>query len=301
MKKNPKHWLKKNGGQILLHIVLIMLALIYIIPLLTLVSASFTDESVLTDPSAGFSILPRKFSLEAYKQVFANPKQILDAYKVTIIYSFAATLLTLLVQGMMAYPLSRPTFVLRNPINFLVFFTMIFSGGLVPSYIINTTLLNLGNKIWIYILPGLVSAWNLTIIRTSYRNVPQELIEAARLEGASEVYICFKIVIPLCKATLASVGFLFLVGKWNDWMTTSIYIRDMELYSLQFLLQRVLREAEYIESMISEGIMSNTAQKVPTESFRYAMAVVAAGPMLVVFPMFQKFFAKGMTIGSVKG
>lgn len=292
---------KQNRGQVALQIIFILISACYILPLMLVVSASFTDEAVLTDVQYGFSLFPRVFSLEAYKQVFANPTQLIDSYKITITYSVIATALEIIVLGMMAYPLSRPTFILRKPINFLIIFAMIFAPGMVPSYMLNTRYLHLDNTIWIYILPSIMSAWNLIIIRTNYRAVPFELIEAARLEGANETYICFRIVMPLSKAALASIGFLFLVNCWNNWMTASIYIRDVDKYSLQYMLQRILREAEFIKSMVDQGMLSADAQKVPEESYRYAMAVVSAGPMLVVFPFFQKYFAKGMTLGSVKG
>ncbi len=291
---------KKNiGGQVALHIIFILICICYIVPLMLTVSAAFTSEKALSQ--GGFSILPKEFSLDAFKLVFKSPEQILNSYKTTITFSAISTFLAVLVMGIMAYPLSRPNFVFRKVITFIVFFTMLFSAGLVPSYMVNTQILHLKNTIWIYILPGLVSAWNLIVIRTSYKGLPYELIESAKLDGASEWTICFKIVMPLCKATLATIGFLFLVGKWNDWVTSSIYIRNPDLYSLQYLLQKILREAQILKQMAAADPTFSTAGLMPTESLRYAMAVVAGGPMLVVFPFFQKYFAKGMTIGAVKG
>lgn len=288
----------KGGGQTALHIIFILLTIAYLVPLLLVVSASFSSEQSLM--ASGFSLIPGDFTLDAYRAVFSNPAQILQSYKITILFSAAATLLTVLIMGVMAYPLSRPGFVLKNPITFFVFFTMLFSGGMVPSYLLITRYLHLDDTIWVYILPSLVSAYNLIIIRTNYKNIPGELIEAAKIDGARELYICFKIVMPLSKATLASIGFLFLVGKWNDWLTASLYIRNPDLYSLQYLLQRILREVEYLKQLAELNMLTG-AEAVPTESVRYAMALVAAGPMLVVFPFFQKYFAKGMTIGAVKG
>lgn len=274
------------------------MAAVYLVPLLLVISASFTDEKALM--SAGFSLFPKVFSLEAYKSVFSNPVQILRSYGVTITFSAIATFLSVLVMGVMAYPLSRDNFVLKKPITFFVFFTMLFSGGMVPSYLLITKYLHLDDTIWAYILPSLVSAYNLIIIKTNYKNIPTELIEAAKIDGAKELYICFKIVMPLSKATLASIGFLFLVAKWNDWLTTSLYIRDPNLYTLQYLLQRILREAEYLKQLAEANMLTGT-EVFPTESVRYAMALVAAGPMLAVFPFFQKYFAKGITLGAVKG
>lgn len=295
-----KHYKKRESkvGQIMLHAVFILISICYILPLMLSISAAFTSEQALSQ--GGFSLLPKEFSLDAFKLVFKNPEQILNSYKTTIFFSAVSTILSITVMGIMAYPLSRQNFVMRKGITFYVFFTMLFSAGLVPSYLVNTQILHLKNTIWIYILPGLVSAWNLIVIRTNYKSLPVELIESAKLDGASEFMICFKIVMPLSKATLASIAFLFLVGKWNDWATASIYIRDPDLYSLQYLLQKILREAQMLKQMALTD-PSLTAGLAPTESLRYAMAVVAGGPMLVVFPFFQKYFSKGMTIGAVKG
>jgi len=272
----------------------------YILPLLIVVSASFTDESELA--RTGFSVIPTKVSFAAYEAIFRNPWQIINSYITTVTYSVVGTFLSVLVMALLAYPLVRKTFRIRKIVNFYVLFTMLFSGGLVPSFIINTRYLHLDNTIWIYILPGIVSAYNLFIIKAGYINVPNELIEAAKIDGASEYYICFKIMIPLSKATLATVAFLILIAKWNDWYTASVYIQNIKLHSLQYLLQKILNEAEMLKQMTNEaGIIVDVDRVMPLETLKYAMAMVAAGPMLVVFPIFQKYFVKGMTIGAVKG
>ena len=285
-------------GQIVLHAVFIVLVLMYIIPFILTISISFSDETSLI--RNGYSLIPHVFSLEAYKMVFNNPAQIFQSYKVTIIFTVTATALSVLVMGVMAYPLSRPNFRFRGPLSFYVLFTMLFSGGMVPTYLLIVKYLHLDNTIWVYILPGLVSAYNLIIIRTNYRSLPEELIEAAKMDGATELYICFKIVMPLCKPVLASVGFLFFVAKWNDWNTALLYITDPKLYSLQYLLQKILNEAEFLKQLAEAGELMG-GEVFPSESYRYAMALVAAGPVLCVFPFFQKYFAKGMTLGGVKG
>ncbi len=289
---------KKNLGQLFLYVFFIIVAILYICPLMVVISASLTTEKSLT--GTGFSLLPLEFTLEAYKAVFEHPEQIIDSYIVTILFSGIGTALSVLIMGLAAYPLSRDTFRLKNIITFYFFFTMLFGGGMVPSYILNTRYLHLNDTIWIYILPSLVSAYSLIIIKTSYRSIPVELIEAAKIDGGSEMFICFRIIMPLSKATLASIGFLKLVGAWNEWFTATIYIRNPKLYSLQYLLQRILREIEYVKQMAELNSFADAAN-LPAETVRYAMAIVAAGPMLVVFPFFQKYFVKGMTIGAVKG
>lgn len=297
--KLSEKW-RKHRGQVLLHSCFLLLCVCYVVPILLVISASFTDEEYLA--RYGFAILPQNFTVAAYEEVFRNPTQILWSYGTTAAYSLLGTGLSVLVMALMAYPLARSSFKLKRPLNFFVLFTMLFNAGMVPNYILNTRYLHLDNTIWIYILPGIVSAYNLFILKAGYLGIPEELIEAAKLDGASEFYICFKIMIPLAKATLATVAFLILVSKWNDWYTASIYVQDPKLISLQYLLQKILNEAEFMKQLANQGgIVVDTSKVIPLESLKYAMAMVAAGPMLVVFPFFQKYFVKGMTIGAVKG
>ena len=181
---------------------------------------------------------------------------------------------------------------------------MIFSGGLIPSYIINTRMLHLQNTIWVYIFPTLASAWNVLIMRSFVKGLSESIFEAARIDGASEYRILFRIILPLSVPVLATLGFKGLIVRWNDWNTALIYIREPKLYSLQYLLQKILREAEYLKKLADEAIniQSGVAlDETPSESLRFAMAVIASGPMLVVFPFFQKYLAKGLVVGSVKG
>ena len=244
------------------------------------------------------------FSLEAYKYVFRSPEQLINSYKVTIFYSIAGTLLSMLVMTLTAYPLSRKNYRYRKPVMFFIFFTMLFSGGLVPSYILITKYLHLGNSIWVYILPYLANAWYIIVIRTFFQGLPSELVESAKIDGGSELLIFFRIILPLSKPVLATVSLLTLLTRWNDWNTALLYIRDTNLFSLQYLLQKILREAQFIKSMAESspvaGISMDTSN-IPSETVRYAMCIVAAGPMLVIFPFFQKYFAKGLTVGAVKG
>ena len=287
---------KKNKGQIALHMVFLVLMAVYILPILVLIASSFTDETALIQN--GYSLIPSVFSMEAYETAFRNPMKMILAYGVNIFYTIAATALSTLVIALLAYPLSRDTFIWRKQLNFFVYFTMLFSGGLVPSYLLIRNILHMDDTIWVYIVPCLVSAYNVLIVRTSYRAIPNELVEAAKIDGARELYICFRIIIPLSKASIASVSFLYMVDRWNDWMTSMLYIRNPDLYSLQYLLQKLLREAEALKNYAAAG---DASAVMPAETLRFAMALVAAGPVLMVFPFFQKYFTKGMTLGGVKG
>lgn len=285
-------------GQIALHVFFVLLCICYIYPLLILITASFEGSS-----NPQFNLVIKEFSTRAYEQVFATPEKIIRAYGVTGFYSVVATFASLIVMAMFAYAISKRDFKYRNILTFLSFFTTLFNGGLVPTYMVNVKLLHLNNSIWIYIFPVLMSAWNVIVLRTFFQGLPEGLNEAARIDGASELRICFQIVIPLATPALASVGFLSFINHWNSWYTTSIYIRKPDLYSLQYLLKLILDDAKYLEEMIANGAVGVGLEETLTnlESLRFAMAVVATGPMLFVFPFFQKYFAKGLTIGSVKG
>ena len=290
---------KISIGQLVLHILLILMCVTYILPFMLLISISISDEHAIAD--FGYSIIPKVINFAAYKQIFQNMDTLITAYEVTIFFTLVTTALSVIIMGMMAYPLARTNCRFRNVLSFFIFFTMLFSGGLIPSYLMNTKVFHLGDTIWIYILPGLVSAWYIIIIRTFYQGLPNEMMEAAKIDGASEIQIFGSRSVPLSLPSYATIGFMVMIAKWNDWNTALIYINNPKLYSLQYLLQRILRETEFLNKIASDGSGLFQNQTVPTESMRYAMAILAAGPMMVVFPFFQKYFTKGMTIGAVKG
>ena len=295
----PSRKRKKMGGQIVLNLIFVLICLCYVLPLLLVVTISLTDKATLSN--SGFTLLPANPSLASYRAIFAKPEQILDAYGVTIFFTVLTTAGAIFMQSTIAYALSRRDFALRKPITFIIFFTTLFGGGMVPSYILNTSYLHLGNTIWIYIVPSLVSVWNVIVLRTNFQGIPDGLVEAATIDGAGEWRICFSFVLPLSLPALASIGFLTFIAKWNEWFTCQLYIKNVKLYSLQFLLQKLLKEAEYAQQLLEAGMINAEDVEIPSESYRFAMAVVAMGPMLFVFPFFQKYFAKGLTLGAVKG
>ncbi|MBQ3553109.1 MAG: carbohydrate ABC transporter permease [Clostridia bacterium] len=291
-------------SQAIINVVMVLISMLFVLPLILLISSSLTDAEALKD--GGYSLIPRSFSLAAYQSIFSNPQQIIDGYKTTIFVSVTAALAGTFVMCLTAYPLSRSYFPMKKVYNWFIFFPMLFSGGMIPSYIINTQYLNLDNTYWIYILPALCSTWNVIIIKTFFLGLPNEIFESAKIDGASELSIFFRFVLPLSKPVIATMALTTLLGKWNDWNTALLYIRDTELYSLQYLLQRILREAEFIKQMsynteINMGMIDVGSQQAAPEVIRYAMCIVAAGPALCIFPFFQKYFAKGLTVGSVKG
>ncbi len=279
---------------------IVVCTVFFLLPFLLVISISFTDEEALRQ---GFSLIPEKFSLQGYQYVFKRPGKIIDAYIVTSFQAFGGAFLSIFVMSLCAYPLSRTSFRLRKPITFYIFFTMLFGGGLVPSYILNAQYLHLKDSVWVYILPSLATAWYIIIMRTFFQGIPISLIESAKIDGASEYRIYFQFILPLSKPVLAAVSLLILLDKWNTWFTTLIYISDEKLYLLQYFLQKLLMDLDFMKNLAAEGLSSSVIESIylPTESMRFALCVVAAGPMVFVFPFFQKHFTKGLTVGSVKG
>jgi putative aldouronate transport system permease protein len=294
---------KQLDYMVFINIFFILFSAAFILPFILIISISLTSEATLAQ--FGYSLLPKQIDFTAYKYIFSNAEQILTSYKVTTFFALFGTLASLFVMTLVAYPLSREYFPFRKQITFFIFFSTLFSGGLIPSYILNTQYLGLGNTILVYIIPQLATAWYIIIIRTFMQDLPQALVESAKLDGATEFKILFHIIIPISKPVLATIALFTLLAKWNDWNTALIYIKSTNLYSLQYLLQRILREAEFVRKVATDNIPAGMDLKVisevPLETLKFALCIVVAGPMLLVFPIFQKYFAKGLTIGAVKG
>jgi len=289
---------RKQKPQILLNVVFVILCALIIYPFLMLVSVSFSKESDIAH--YGYKIIPMSFDISAYRYVFANPASILNAYKITAIFSLSSMVCGVALMSMLAYPLSRRQFNGKRVLSYFIYFTMLFSGGLVPSYILITKYLHLDDTILVYILPSLISVWHTFMMKNFFNGIPEEMVEAVFIDGGNEYTVFFKMILPLSKPVLATVALFTFLGKWNDWNTSMLYINDSKLFSLQYLLQRILKDIELMESNNIASTMLNMSE-VPAETARMAMAVIVAGPALVVFPFFQKYFVKGMTVGSVKG
>lgn len=211
-------------------------------------------------------------------------------------------ILGVLLMAMIAYPLSKRNMKGKRAISFYLYFTMLFNGGLVPTYILITQYLHLDDTIWVYILPGLISPWYVFMMRTFFQGIPEEIFESARIDGASQYNIFFRFVLPLSKPVLATIALFLFLGQWNNWYTAMLYINQREdLVSLQYLLQRIMQNIDLLQNsdMLSNQLIS--VQDIPSESARMAMAIIVAGPALVIFPFFQKYFTKGLTVGAVKG
>jgi putative aldouronate transport system permease protein len=284
--------------QLSINFVLMILALTCILPFVLLVIASFTDESALI--RNGYTFFPEKLSLTAYEYLFRQGEMILRAYGITILVTAVGTSLGLFMTAMLAYPLSRKDFSKRNLFSFIVFFTMLFNGGLVPSYLMWTTVFHVKNTIYALIFPNLLlGAFYVILMRNYiYTNVPPELIEAAKIDGAGEYRTFFQIVLPLSLPILATVGLMTGIGYWNDWTNGLYYLTDQRLFSIQNVLNRILTDIQFLNR---GTINQQVGVELPSSSIRMAIAVVGMIPILVLYPFFQKYFVKGITLGAVKG
>lgn len=285
---------------VLINLFFILLSIGFIVPLWAIISISLSNDVDMS--KYGYSLIPVKIDTYAYNFILKNPHTILSAYKVTIIMSVIGTGVYLVISSMCAYPLSRVNFKYKNPILFYLFFTMLFSGGLVPHYILMTKYLHLRNTYGALIIPLLGGVWYLFLMRTFFQQLPASIIESATIDGAGEFRIYTNIILPLSTPVLATVGLLRLLENWNSWFSALLYIDKSNLFPLQYLLQIMMRNIQEILLNIqyNRGMGLVSAANLPTESIRMAMCVVAIGPMLFVFPFFQKYFTKGLTIGSLK-
>ncbi len=293
-----KRYLKE---QMFYNAIFLVLCAIIIIPFLLLVSVSVSKESDIAN--WGYRLIPKSIDFSAYKYVFKNPEAIINAYKVTALFSFISMVASTFLMSMVAYPLTKSWLKGRGALSFYLYFTMLFSGGLVPTYILNTQYLHLNDRLWIYILPTLINPWYVFMIRTFFAGIPEEISESSIIDGASEYHIFLKMILPLSKPVIATVMLFVFLEKWNDWKDAMLYINKESLISLQYMLQRILDNIKLLQntSMSGGGTMGVDISDIPSETVRMATAIVVAGPALVVFPFFQKYFVKGLTVGSVKG
>ncbi|MNO20561.1 L-arabinose transport system permease protein AraQ [compost metagenome] len=287
-------------SQIGLHLLFVILSLVVILPFLLVVAVSLTDEKSLTQN--GYQFIPESFSLNAYRYLLDAPDILLRAYGVTITVTVIGALTGLLLTAMTAYVISRPDYRYNRITTFYVFFTMLFSGGLVPSYILMTQYLHLKDSLLALILPVLLSPFNIMVMKGFMSKIPIEIIESAKIDGAREYRIFFRIILPLSTPALATLGLLISFTYWNEWFNGMLYIDDPNKVPLQLLLVRTLKSIEFLTSN-SEFTqqLGIDLSSFPNNSARMAIAVLAGGPMLVIFPFFQRFFVKGLTVGSLKG
>lgn len=296
--QHQRSWLSRHFWQLVLHAALLVITVLFLIPLVVVVSASFTDEIALT--RNGYGLWPSQFSLDAYNYILLDPSQILRSYGVTISVTVIGTVLGLIVMSLLAYALARQDFTWRRPLAFFVFFTVLFNGGLVPTYILVTQYLKLRDTLWVLILPYLVVPWFVFLLRTYFLTLPKEFIESARIDGANEWQIYLNIILPLSTPALATIGLFCILMFWNDWWLALLYINERRLYPLQYLLFAILRNAEFLSTNSTASAML-TSVKVPLQTIRMAMAVIAIGPVAIAFLALQRYFVRGITLGGIKG
>lgn len=283
-------------------VVLLILAIVCILPIILIIVASFTDETTLL--ANGYRFFPQKYGLEAYVYLLKQSVMMLRAYKISILVTVIGTLASLVLSTTFAYPLSRKDFKYRNIFSFLVFFTMLFSGGIVPSYMMWTKFFHIKDTIWALIIPSyLMNAFNILLIRNYYsNNIPDALVEAARIDGASEFLTFRRVIVPLSVPVIATVGLFTGLAYWNDWINGLYYINDPGLYSIQNLLIRLMNNIQYLNSGAAAGIVSGgTTGALPSTTVRMAIAVVGVIPVVAAYPFLQKYLIRGTVIGAVKG
>lgn len=271
-----------------------------IFPFLFVVIISFTDENVLARD--GYRLIPAKWSLGAYRYVFESGDLLLRSYGVTIFITVIGTLISLLFIALYAYAISRKSFRYRNFFAFFAFFTMLFNGGLVPTYIIVTQLLGLKDTIWALIMPLAMNAFYVMILRTFYStSVPDAIIESGKIDGAGEFRIFLKLVLPLSLPGLATIALFSTLGYWNDWFNALLYIDTPNLVPLQSMLMRIETSMQFIlQNSQNSSLSLEALRSMPQDTSRMAMVVLATGPIVFAYPFFQRYFIQGLTIGAVK-
>ena len=291
--------LKSKGMNAFATVFLTILTILTMLPILLIVISSFTAESALiTD---GYSFFPSKWSTASYFYMIKQGTTIFRSYGISIFVTAVGTVFSVLITTMLAYPMSRKAFRYRNVLAFFVFFTMLFNGGIVPAYIMWTKIFHIKNTIWALIIPNyLVNAFNVILVKNYYQNnIPDALIESAQIDGASELTIFFKIMLPLAIPTVATISLFTGLAYWNDWTNGLYYISDQKFYSIQMLLMNIMNNIMALRSNVD--LVGTGAVDLPGTSIRMAMAVIGILPILIIYPLVQKYLVRGVVVGAVKG
>lgn len=291
---------KDTGFQVLAHIIMIVLCVLVIFPLVLLIMSSLSQESDVI--KYGYSIIPRQLDLTAYQYIFGEGS-IFHSYLVTVLVTLVGTVISVIMTTMISYTLTVPGLPGKGILSFYVLFTMLFSGGLVPSYMMWCNMFHIKNTVWALLLPTLLcNAFHIMITRSYFQNnIPGEILESARIDGMTEFGIFFKIVLPLSVPIIATIGFMKALMYWNDWTNSLYYITEKKLVGIQALLNNMLTNAQYLAQSMDASMTATDAVNIPSLTLRMAIAVVGMLPMIVLYPFFQKYYMKGLTVGAVKG
>lgn len=275
-----------------------LMSLTILLPLMYVLSISLSSDSAIVE--YGYRLVPVGFSTQAYRYLLSAPGQILRAYWVSIAATTCGTLLGLFLTTTLAYVMTRKDYVLSRFTTFFVFFTMLFTGGVVPTYMVMKSVLGLGNSFFALFIPYSVSAWFTLLMKGFMQSVPFDIIESGKIDGAGEMRVFLQLVLPLVKPALATIGLFYVFLYWNDWWLAMLYMNTEAYVPIQYLLYRMLNNLDFILRNLSSSL-SVDISSLPGEAVRMAVALLAAGPMLLVFPFFQRYFVKGITVGSIKG
>lgn len=291
-----------TGWNTIFIVILFIMALLVLIPMLLVIVVSFSSE--ISIANNGYTLFPSEWSLDGYRYLFKIGDQLVNSYIITIFHTLAGTAMSLFTITMYAYVIAQNNFRHSKLLTWMLFFTMLFGGGLVPSYILNVRYLKINNTVWIYLLPSLVNAYYTIILRTFIKStVPEALFEAARIDGAGHFRIFANIALPLLKPGIATVGLFNLVSRWNDWFVGMLYIDNPKLVPLQTLLTKLQSSIDYLKqnaeiASTPDGIQ--LMRTLPDDNLRMACTIVIVLPMLFAYPFFQRYFVQGLTLGSIK-
>ena len=286
------------GFDIFKYVLLALASLICVLPFIVVISGSFSDNATIL--REGYSLLPKNFSTAAYETIFKAPKDILQAYKMTFFYTIMGTVFGLLTITLTAYVISRKEFKYRNTVAFLIYFTSIFGGGMIPWYLMYANVLSLKGSTLAIWFPALLSPFLVILMRTFITgSVPEAITESAKIDSAGHVVIFTRIILPVIGPGLATVGLFLALGQWNDWYRSSMFSINSETWQLQFYLYDMVNATQALKQMAQFTNLSTA--DLPAQSVKLAMAVVATGPVLIFYPFVQKYFVSGITIGAVKG
>lgn len=285
--------------QVIVNAIFILLVLICLVPFVLLIASSITEEESLI--REGYSFFPGKISWDAYKYLLVDSSAIVRGYMISVLTTVIGTICNLTITTLLAYPLSRKDLPGRGIIAFIVFFTMLFNGGLVPSYMMWTQIFKIKNTFGALIIPNLMmGAFYVIMMRTYFTsNIPDAIIDAAKIDGAGEIRILIRVVLPMSTPILATLALLVGLNYWNDWLNGLYYVNKDSLYSIQVFLYQMLMKADFLRSSAASALPVGV--KLPAVGIKMAVAVLGTMPMLIVYPFFQRYFVKGIAIGSVKG
>jgi len=283
--------------QMLAYLVVGMTALLCLAPFVLIISGSFTSEQEIM--LQGFSFIPKQLSLEAYNIALKVPEQIIRAYGITISLTVLGTLIGLFLMAMTSFVLQRRDFNWRNSFSFYFYFTTLFNGGLVPWYILMVNYLSLKDSYFSLLIPPLFNVFYIIVMKSFIRGIPDAITESAKIDGAGDFTIFLRLILPLSKPALATIGLFTAMAYWNDWFNAMLFINNTKLYTLQYYLYRMLANIEQIQVIMSKSGIQ--VQQIPSESLKMALTIIATGPIVFLYPFVQRYFIQGLTVGAVKG